>query len=100
MSAMAVLARIGEHVEVDLWHYETTDGRSLRRGLEFVMPYLEGEKEWPHEQIEAIDISPSDMGLFYLAAVRYAEPRYREVLDKLRDRPSKFEYARIQFPDN
>jgi hypothetical protein len=97
MSAMAVLARIGEQVEVDLWYHATTDGRSLRRGLEFVMPYLAGEKEWPHEQIEEIDISPSDMGLFYLAAVRYGEPTYRQVLDKLRDRPAKFEYARIQF---
>ena len=76
MSAMAVLARIGEQLTVDLWSYESEDGRSLRRGLDFVLPYLSGEKEWPHEQIDEIDVSPSDMGLFYLAAARYEEPKY------------------------
>jgi hypothetical protein len=100
LSAMAVLARIGEHLNVDHWHYETKDGRSLHRGLDFVMPYLAGEKEWPHEQIAEFDVSPNDMGLFYLAAVRYSQPKYREVLDQLRERPAKFEYARIQFAGN
>ena len=98
MSAMAVLGRIGEQVDVDLWNYESADGRSLRRALDFVMPYLAGEKEWPHEQIEEIDIGASDMGLFYLAAARYGAPKYRQVLDKSSDRPAKFEYVRIQFP--
>jgi hypothetical protein len=100
MSAMSVLGRIGEHVDVDLWNYESADGRSLRRAVDFVMPFLAGEKEWPHEQIEEIDIGASDMGLFYLAADRYGDPKYRDILDKLSDRPSKFEYVRLQFPGN
>ncbi|MEX0611555.1 MAG: alginate lyase family protein, partial [Pirellulales bacterium] len=98
MSAMAVLARIGEHVDEDIWNYETEDGRSLRRGLEFVVPYLLGEKEWPHEQIEEMSVSPTDMGLFYLSARRYDEPRYlRAVKKELRD-PDKFQYAPLLFP--
>jgi hypothetical protein len=100
LSAMAVLGRIGEQLDVDLWKYESSDGRSLRRALNFVMPYLAGEKEWPHEQIEEIDIGTSDMGLFYLAAHRYGDPKYQQVLDKLRHRPLKFEYVGIQFPDD
>jgi hypothetical protein len=98
LSAMAVLARIGEQVGVDLWNYESPDGGSLRRALEYVFPYVAGEKEWPHEQIEEFDISPNDMALFYLAAARYREPKYREVFDRLQERPAKFEYVRIQFP--
>jgi hypothetical protein len=98
MSAMTVLARIGEHLDVDLWNYQSADGRSLRQGLDFVMPYLSGEEPWPHEQIEKLDLSPSDMGLFYLAAVRYGEPKYQRVLDRLRQRPAKFDYVHVQFP--
>jgi hypothetical protein len=98
MSAMAVLARIGEHLDVDLWHYESDDGRSLRRGLDFVVPYLVGEKEWPHEQIEEMYVSPSDMGLFFLAARRYDEPRYLRALDKELREPTKFQYAALLFP--
>jgi hypothetical protein len=98
LSAMSVLGRIGEQVDVDLWNYQSADGRSMRRALDFMMPYLAGEKEWPHEQIDEIDVGASDRGLFNLAAARYREPKYREVLDKLSDRPSKFEYVRLQFP--
>jgi hypothetical protein len=97
MSAMAVLARIGEQLTVDLWSFESEDGRSLRRGLDFVLPYLSGEKEWPHQQIDEIDVSPSDMGLFYLAAARYEEPTYLKAIDRFRERPVKFDYSRLQF---
>jgi hypothetical protein len=97
LSAMSVLARVGEQLTIDLWSYETADGRSIRRGLNFVMPYLLGEKEWPHEQIEDMSVSPSDTGLFLLAAARYEEPRYlRGVAKELRD-PQKFQYAPLQF---
>ncbi|HJQ81863.1 MAG TPA: alginate lyase family protein [Lacipirellulaceae bacterium] len=98
MSAMAVLARIGEQLTIDLWSYESEDERSLRRGLDFVLPYLSGEKEWPHEQIDEVDVSPSEMGLFYLAAARYEEPKYLQAIDGFRERPRKFDYSRLQFP--
>jgi hypothetical protein len=100
MSAMAVLARIGEHVGVDLWGYESSDGRSLRRGLDFVMPYLVGEKEWPHEQIEEMDVSPADMGLFLIAARRLNDPKYLRGVGKELQDPKKFQYAPLQFPMN
>ena len=100
MSAMSVLARIGERLGVDLWNYESEDGRSLRRGLDFVTPYLVGEKQWPHEQIEEMYVSPTDTGLFFLAADRYQEPRYLHAIAKdLRD-PMKFQYAPLLFPGN
>jgi hypothetical protein len=100
MSALAALARIGEQLDIDLWQYESADGRTLRRGLDFVMPYLTGEKEWPHEQIDEMSVSPSDMGLLYLAALRYGDPKYRLPLNEDDRRPQKFEYVRLQFPLN
>jgi hypothetical protein len=100
MSAISVLARIGDHVDVDLWGYESSDGRSLRRGLNFVMPYLVGDKDWPHEQIEDMYVSPADTGLFLMAARRFNEPKYLRGIEKeLRD-PMKFQYAPLQFPMN
>jgi hypothetical protein len=98
LSAMSVLARIGEHLNLDLWKYESNDGRSLRRGLDFVMPYLVGGKKWQHEQIEDMYVSPSDMGLFYLAARHYDEPRYLRGVEKELREPMKFQYAPLLFP--
>lgn len=98
LSAMSILARIGESVGVDLWSYETPDGRSIRRGLDFVTPALTGDVEWKHEQIDEMKVSPSDTGLFYMAAERYQEPRYRAALREDERRPMKFEYTRLLFP--
>jgi len=98
LSALSILARLGESVDVDLWNYETPDGRSLRRGLDFVTPALLGDVEWKHEQIDEMKVSPSDTGLFYMAAQRYDEPRYRDALREDERRPAKFEYTRLLFP--
>jgi hypothetical protein len=98
MSAMAVLARIGEHIGVDLWRYESADGRSLPRGLDFVVPYLLREKEWPHEQIEEMVVSPADTGMFFLAARRFKDRKYLQAVDNELRNPMKFQYAPLLFP--
>lgn len=98
LSAMSLLARMGESLDVDLWGYQSPDGSSLRRGLDFVMPALLGEDEWDHEQIDEFKFSPSDMGLFYMAANRYGEPKYRTALKEDTRKPMKYEYTRLQFP--
>jgi hypothetical protein len=97
MSAMSVLARIGEQLSVDLWHYKTDDGRSLQRGLEFVLPYLLREKEWPHEQIEEMSVSPSDVGLFFMASRQYDDPRYLRAINRELREPQKFQYGPLLF---
>jgi Alginate lyase len=98
LSALAVLARIGEQVDVDLWNYETKDGGSMRRALDFVMPYLAGEKKWPHQQIERWHVSTSDAGLFALASKRYSNPRFLDGLQAADADPPGFYYTRLLFP--
>jgi len=41
LTGLAELATLGEWVGVDLWTYATADGRSTRRALEFLRPYVE-----------------------------------------------------------
>ena len=47
------LARMGEAVGLDLWHYQTPDGKSLQKAFDWMLPYANG-KPWTHEQIEPI----------------------------------------------
>lgn len=51
LRAFIKLAEFGERLEVDLWGYETKDGRSIRGAEAFLKPYLDGMKKWPYEQI-------------------------------------------------
>src|SRR5207253_8664402 len=45
------LAYLGDQVGLDLWHFETRDGRSIRNALDYLVPYAQGEKKWERQQI-------------------------------------------------
>jgi hypothetical protein len=69
------LATLGEHVDVDLWRYSSSDGRSLRRALDYLLPFATGERAWPHPQITPFE--PSALHpLLRRAAIAWNEPRY------------------------
>jgi hypothetical protein len=50
LDAMALLCEIAYYRGVDLWNYTTSDGRGLRRAIEFVTPYLDNPYLWEWEQ--------------------------------------------------
>lgn len=45
------LADLADHVGVDVWHYATGDGRSIRRSFDYMLPCALGRQEWPWEII-------------------------------------------------
>ena len=51
LRAMMDLAALGQNVGVDLWSFETPDGRSLRAAADYLRPFHAGEKPWPYQQI-------------------------------------------------
>jgi hypothetical protein len=76
LTAFLYLAKFGERVGVDLWNYRTQDGRSIRQGLEYLIPFATGERRWPHEQISPL--RPSALHpILRRAAIGWNEPRYR-----------------------
>jgi hypothetical protein len=78
LTAFLYLAKFGERVGVDLWNYRTADGRSIRQGLEYLIPFATGQRPWPHEQISPF--RPSALHpVLRRAAIGWNEPRYREI---------------------
>jgi hypothetical protein len=69
----------------------------MRRGLDFVLPYMTGQKEWPHKQIEEFSVSPSDIGLFYFSAHQYQDKRYLQAVDRELREPDKYQYGPLEF---
>lgn len=64
------LASIAQTVNIDLWHYQSVDNRSIKRAFGFLIPYLEENKRW--EWREKVD--PGALfTLFCLASNVYPE---------------------------
>lgn len=40
---------------LDLWNYETADGRSFKKALDYVLPYAMNPETWPEKQISKVD---------------------------------------------
>jgi hypothetical protein len=51
LEGLMQLARLGENVGVDLWNYQTRDGRSIKRALEYLYPFAVGDQKWPYQQL-------------------------------------------------
>ena len=72
LNALLTAATIGEKVGVDLWNYQTKDGRSIGTALTYLAPFVFGETAWPHKQI--IKWSPDE----YYALLRKAAPKLND----------------------
>jgi hypothetical protein len=69
------LARLGEHVDVDLWNYRSSDGRSIQAALDWLEPYVRGTVEWKWRQISTHE--PMAAWLLYRrAAARFPQSEY------------------------
>jgi len=81
LRALTELAVLGHHIGVDLWHFQTADGRSMRKALDFLLPYANGEK-WPYKQIS--EMHPDDLaGPLFEAASAFNNPEYETAAKKL-----------------
>lgn len=69
------LARLGEHVDVNLWGYQSADGRSIEAALDWFEPFVDGREDWKWKQISAFTPS-SAARLYRRAAKRFDKPEY------------------------
>jgi len=76
LDGLMLLARLGENVGIDLWNYTTSDGRSIRRALDYLVPFAFSEQKWSYQQLGEW---PPEM-LFPLlrhAAIKYKDQEYQ-----------------------
>jgi hypothetical protein len=78
--AMIRIARLGEPLGIDLWNFQTGDGRSLRKALDFLSAYVDPDKPWPHKQVEAFGRQGIIKSLRQ-ASSRYADQPYRNIIE-------------------
>jgi hypothetical protein len=82
LDGLMQLADFGSKLGIDLWNYQTRDGRSIRKALDFLAPFATGESQWTYQQLGEW---PPQM-LFPLirrAAAHYNDEKFRTLLSKV-----------------
>jgi hypothetical protein len=78
------IAHMAEKLDIDLWNYQTNDGKKIQKAVDWLVPYLKNEKKWTYEQIKKRTFEDT-VDLLKLAALAYKNEAY-EALAKTADR--------------
>lgn len=78
LEALMALASLGERAGVDLWNYVTSDGRSIRQALDYLLPFAEGTATWTYPTIRGKD-NDRLVPLLLMASRVWGEPRYADL---------------------
>jgi hypothetical protein len=81
LQAFFLLTEMGKNSGVDLYNYQTGDGRSIRKALDFIAPYTDTTKKWPYKEIAPISEGKYWLDeLFRIASLRFPDGDYETLL--------------------
>ena len=84
LDGLMLLATLGERVGVDLWNYQTSDGRSIRKALDFLTPVALSERKWQYQELSGVK-PESLFPLMRRAANAYRDKQYQALMAKVPD---------------
>jgi hypothetical protein len=84
--ALITVARLGRHLDYDLFAYRSLEGRSIRLAVDYMTPFIFGEKEWPIMQLRPHS-NGSAAQLYWNAANGFQDREYANILRKLPESP-------------
>lgn len=82
LSGLFRLAIMGEKLGIDLFRYESPDGRSIRKALDFLAKYVESGDKWPYKQITR-QRPAALFSLLRQASIAYNDDRYEAIIKKI-----------------
>jgi hypothetical protein len=79
----------------NLWEFALADGRGVRRGLEFLYPFLADKSKWTHKpDVQAWEAWPARQPCLLFAGLAFGKPEYLDLWQKLPADPSDDEVRR------
>ncbi len=76
------LATMAEKLGIDLWRYESPDGRSIRKALDFLSKHVDTGQKWPYKQITR-QRPASLFSLLRRASIAYNDDKYEAIISKI-----------------
>ena len=71
-------ARLAENVGINLWNYETEDGKSIKKCIDWLVPFLKKEQAWSYEQIEKKKYDET-IKILKIATSKYIDAGYEKL---------------------
>jgi hypothetical protein len=95
IDAMAGIAQIASTPGDDLWNYELPDGRGMKKGMEFIFPYIQDKSKW-HGQHDVLywDEWPVRQPCLVFAGINLNKPEYLKEWESLKADPQTPEIVR------
>ena len=88
LEAWSMLATAASTRRIDFWNYQTNDGRSLKKAIDFLIPFVTEDKKWEYKQIG--NYKKSDFyRLLLIAADKYKDNKYLNAAQKIKDDNTK-----------
>lgn len=88
------IAQMAENVGVDLWSFETSNGKSIRKALDWFLPYAKKEKNWEFQQIKKIE-NDAIVRHLKIATVKYRNTDYETLVKNFDVKASTSEYLKV-----
>ena len=89
------LAEVAAQLGMDLWHFESSDNRSIRQALDWLIPFWVGQQAWPYQQISTFETDKAH-NLLCRGALAYGSSAYKRAATSLSSRP----YESTRFKSN
>lgn len=70
LEAFVCIASMAEKRGIDFWNLQTTSGKSLKKGIETLLPYYAGTKPWTWQQIKPFSYADA-YSLLWTASLKY-----------------------------
>jgi hypothetical protein len=68
LRAFTYLAIVADKVGLNLWDFETDDGRGIGKAYEFLNPYVQGKKKWEYKEIKSVEDALESIKILNLIA--------------------------------
>jgi hypothetical protein len=84
LEAMAAICQLLSTPKENLWTFELADGRGMRKGMEFMTPYIRNKKSWPHKPDVMYDeYWPMRQSSLLFAGIAFGRSEYLDLWKKL-----------------
>ena len=95
IDAMAGVAQIASTSADNLWTFQLPDGRGMRKGISFIVPYIEDKASWPFSaDVMYWEEWPVRHPSLLLAGLQFGRVHYLALWERLESDPSTFEVLR------